>query len=276
MATFSKGYTFGSTEQVTNAKLHALVDSATISGITNDDIDSAAAIATSKLAAIDGSRLSGLANIPSSSGVIPAANLTSVAQKGANSDITALTGLSTPLTIAQGGTAATSASAARTALGLAIGTDVLAPNGDGSALTGITAGDMSYANTRTATGLATFVFPANTSNTHTETITTNFTAKVVQCYFVAGNGGGALLGMWDGTTHSCLGNNGTTLTQGATSYWTIYVNNSGSASFVSARVNIQNVTSSSFDIRMLAYDAGDKQYSPTQQATVYCLWTAFR
>jgi hypothetical protein len=109
MATFSKGYTFGSTEQVTNAKLHALVDSATISGITNDDIDSAAAIATSKLAAIDGSRLSGLGSIPSGSGVIPAANLTSVAQKGANSDITSLTGLTTALATSKGGTGSTAA-----------------------------------------------------------------------------------------------------------------------------------------------------------------------
>jgi len=76
--------------------------------------------------------------------VIPVANLTSVAQKGANSDITSLTtctqitGMTTPLTIAQGGTNSTSAANARTALGLAIGTDVLAPNGNGSQLTGIT------------------------------------------------------------------------------------------------------------------------------------------
>jgi len=70
-----------------------LVDSATISGIVNADIDASAAIATSKLAAIDGSKLSGLANITTGAGVIPAANLTSVAQKGANSDITSLTAL---------------------------------------------------------------------------------------------------------------------------------------------------------------------------------------
>lgn len=40
------------------------------------------------------------------------------AQLGANSNITSLSGLTTPLSIAQGGTASTSASAARTALGL--------------------------------------------------------------------------------------------------------------------------------------------------------------
>jgi hypothetical protein len=91
MGTISKGYTFGSTEQVTSAKLHALVDSATITGITNADIDSTAAIATSKLAAIAGSNLTTLDTISVGAGVIPAANLTSVAQKGANSDITSLT-----------------------------------------------------------------------------------------------------------------------------------------------------------------------------------------
>lgn len=153
MATLAKGYSFGATESVTNAKLHALVDSATITGIVNADIAAGAAIDFSKITQsdIDGSKLTGLANIVSGAGVIPTANLTSVAQKGANSDITSLAGLTTPLSVAQGGTGesasplpiakggtnATSAANARTALGLAIGTDVLAPNGDGSALTGI-------------------------------------------------------------------------------------------------------------------------------------------
>ena len=118
MATLSKGYTFGSSEQVTNAKLHALVDSATIAGIVNADIDASAAIASSKLADIAGSKLTTLSTITSGAGVIPAANLTSVAQKGANSDITALTGLSTPISVTQGGTGATTDAAARTALGL--------------------------------------------------------------------------------------------------------------------------------------------------------------
>ena len=42
------------------------------------------------------------------------------------------------LEIAKGGTGASSAGAARTALGLVVGTDVLAPDGNGSSLTGIT------------------------------------------------------------------------------------------------------------------------------------------
>lgn len=49
MTTCSRGYTFGATEQVTNSKLHTLVDSATISSIVNADISSAAAIAESKI-----------------------------------------------------------------------------------------------------------------------------------------------------------------------------------------------------------------------------------
>lgn len=44
----------------------------------------------------------------------------------------------TDVAVADGGTGASTASAARTNLGLVIGTDVLAPNGNGSALTGIT------------------------------------------------------------------------------------------------------------------------------------------
>jgi len=42
--------------------------------------------------------------------------------------------------VAEGGTGATSAGAARTSLGLVIGTNVLAPNGSGSSLTGIATG----------------------------------------------------------------------------------------------------------------------------------------
>jgi len=132
MATLAKGYTFGATESVTNAKLHALVDSATITGIVNADIAVGAAIAFSKIAQanIDGALLTGLANIVSGAGVIPAANLTSVAQKGANTDITSLGGLTTPLDETMGGTGQTTitqgdilyGSAANTLSKLAAGT----------------------------------------------------------------------------------------------------------------------------------------------------------
>ena len=37
-ATITKGYTFGATELVTNTKLHSLIDSATITGITFSEV----------------------------------------------------------------------------------------------------------------------------------------------------------------------------------------------------------------------------------------------
>ena len=52
MATLTKGYTFGASELVTNAKLASLVDDGSVTGIVNADIDNAAAIADSKLATI--------------------------------------------------------------------------------------------------------------------------------------------------------------------------------------------------------------------------------
>jgi len=81
--------------------------------LANSDIAGTAAIVDTKLAQIttaskvSGTSLTGLASVPSGAGVIPTANLTSVAQKGANSDITSITGLITPLARSQGGVGST-------------------------------------------------------------------------------------------------------------------------------------------------------------------------
>jgi len=126
--TLTRGYTFGATEEVTAAKLHALVDSGTVSGITADEIASGT-ITNDKISDVSGAKFTNLANIPEGAGIIPAANIpidtstdldgalasdskvpsqkavrTYAAAKGANSDITSLSGLTTPLSVGQGGT----------------------------------------------------------------------------------------------------------------------------------------------------------------------------
>ena len=49
MGTITRGTTYGSTETITNAKLHILVDDATVTGIVNADVSAGAAIDGSKL-----------------------------------------------------------------------------------------------------------------------------------------------------------------------------------------------------------------------------------
>jgi len=49
MGTITRGTTYGSTETITNAKLHILVDDATVTGIVNADVSAGAAIDASKL-----------------------------------------------------------------------------------------------------------------------------------------------------------------------------------------------------------------------------------
>jgi hypothetical protein len=63
----TRGYTFGATEQVTNSKLHSLVDSATISSIVNNDVDANAQIAETKIS-FDGSTVCKLATTQTVSG----------------------------------------------------------------------------------------------------------------------------------------------------------------------------------------------------------------
>ena len=132
----NRGYTFGATEEVTATKLHALVDDGTVSGITADEIASGT-ITNDKISDISGAKFTNLPSIPLGAGVIPKENLTSVAQKGANSDITSLAAITTALSTAQGGTGKTAD--ANTANGVVVlDASSKLPAVDGSQLTNIT------------------------------------------------------------------------------------------------------------------------------------------
>lgn len=83
MADITRGTTYSVTETITNAKLHALVDDATIANIVNTDIDANAGIVASKLSDItdagkvSGSAIRNLPSLPSSAGLIPYINIPS-------------------------------------------------------------------------------------------------------------------------------------------------------------------------------------------------------
>jgi hypothetical protein len=169
MATLTKGYTFGATEQVTAAKLHSLVDSATLASLVAADI-SDGVITNAKMSDVAGAKFTGLTTVPAGAGVIPKENLTSVAQKGANSDITSLSGLTTALSTAQGGTGSTAN--ANAAGGVVVPTGAVnAANGavvldgssklpavDGSQLTNVGGGHKVY-----ITGSGTWTAPTTTT-----------------------------------------------------------------------------------------------------------------
>lgn len=76
MATISRGYSFGATEQVTAAKLHSLVDSATITAIQTANI-SDLQITNAKVADVSGAKFTNLNATPSGAGSLPIANLDS-------------------------------------------------------------------------------------------------------------------------------------------------------------------------------------------------------
>lgn len=74
MADVSRGRTFGSTEEVTDAKLHELVDSATVTDIVAADITDNT-ITDAKIQSVSGAKFTTLSNIPSGAGSIPHANI---------------------------------------------------------------------------------------------------------------------------------------------------------------------------------------------------------
>jgi hypothetical protein len=81
MATLTKGQSFGVTEQVTNTKLHNLVDDATITDIVNADCSASMALDNSKIAELEranwvsGSSFYNLGSLPTTAGTFPVANL---------------------------------------------------------------------------------------------------------------------------------------------------------------------------------------------------------
>lgn len=77
MATLTKGISLGASEQITNTKLHNLVDLGNVSGISNADLSASANIGNDKLAQlttaakVSGSAITNLNSLPSTSGVLP-------------------------------------------------------------------------------------------------------------------------------------------------------------------------------------------------------------
>jgi hypothetical protein len=132
MATTTRGYNFSTTETVTAAKLHALVDSATVTGIVDSDVAAGAAIASTKIA----QDLSGYATIDTTQTItgdktytgttvfnptLPDSNLSKIVTAGkvggaAITELGSVPAGSTALPLTSGGTGQVTAQAAIDAL----------------------------------------------------------------------------------------------------------------------------------------------------------------
>jgi hypothetical protein len=124
MATVTKGKTFINGDLVTPAALHQLVDSATVSNISNGDLSPTAAIADTKLATI--ATPGKVANSATTATNVNAANAIVTRDAGGNFSAGTITAtLNGPaanvygtVAVANGGTGGTTAAAARAGLGL--------------------------------------------------------------------------------------------------------------------------------------------------------------
>ena len=195
MAIVTKGKTFINGDLVTPAALHQLVDSATVTNIADGDISSAAAIADTKLATISSGGK--VANSATTATALATPNAI-VARDGsgnfaAGTIFANLSGNATNVTgtvaVANGGTGATTASAARANLGL----------GNAAELnTGTTAGTV-------AAGNHTHAQLHNQS--HAITSTSDHTAGAWKVFH--SNGSGQITELSLGAENSVLTSNGT-------------------------------------------------------------------
>ena len=194
MANVTKGRTFINGDLVTPAALHQLVDSATVSNISNSDIAAGAGIADTKLATIaSAGKVSNAATTATefaSSNTIVSRN--ALGDFAAGTIFATLTGTATNVSgtvaVANGGTGATNAAAARTNLGI----------GSAGALNiGTTAGTVSEGN-HTHTGLH--------AQSHSMTSASDHTAGVWKVFHSNATGKVDEIGI--GSANSVLTSNG--------------------------------------------------------------------
>ena len=218
MANVTKGRTFINGDLVTPAALHQLVDSATVSNISNSDIAAGAGIADTKLATIaSAGKVSNTATTATefaSSNTIVSRN--ALGDFAAGTIFATLTGTATNVSgtvaVANGGTGATNASTARTNLGL----------GNAATLnTGTTAGTVSEGN-HTHTNLHAQAHSMTSASDHTagawKVFHSNATGKVDEIGIGSANSvltsnGPAAAPSWQ--TLSATSTNATNLTGGS-------------------------------------------------------------
>jgi hypothetical protein len=190
----------GQTTATGNLKMGSNRITGLADGIASTDAATVNQIPSGALFLLKASNLSDVANATTARG-----NLTA-AKSGANSDITSLTGLTTPLTVAQGGTGAATLTANNVLLGNGTSApQFVAPSTSGNVLTSNGTTWASTANTGAAKAWVNFSGVASTTinssfnvltvtYVSTGTYTVNFTTAMPNAFFVTqltGNNSGS-------------------------------------------------------------------------------------